>query len=157
MIDPKAHKLSKHWDALPASWFVCFCFSKSGFLCVILAVLEFTCRPDWPQTQRFACLCLQSAETKGVCAITRLAFLFFLKIIFGGVAAHGTAHIWSNQQRFVLSIIWVPSIDLRSWEDGKHVYPLCHPANPPFQNTHTQTHTHTHTHTSLCNLTYTSS
>jgi hypothetical protein len=37
----------------------CFLFSKTGFLCVALAVL---CRPGWPRTQKSACLCLPSAR-----------------------------------------------------------------------------------------------
>ena len=41
-------------------------FFETGFLCVVLAVLELTCRPGWPQTQKFACFCLPSAGIKGV-------------------------------------------------------------------------------------------
>ncbi|EDL14380.1 mCG1026625 [Mus musculus] len=40
----------------------------AGFLCVALAVLEVNslCSPGWPRTQKSACLCLPSAEIKGV-------------------------------------------------------------------------------------------
>jgi hypothetical protein len=38
----------------------------TGFLCIALAVQEFTCRPGWPRTQKSACLCLPSAGIKGV-------------------------------------------------------------------------------------------
>jgi hypothetical protein len=47
-------------------------FFKTGFLCVALATatslrtLNSLCRPDWPQTQRSACLCFTSAGIKGV-------------------------------------------------------------------------------------------
>ena len=39
---------------------------QTGFLCVALAVLELTCSPGWPGTQKSACLCLLRAGTKGV-------------------------------------------------------------------------------------------
>jgi hypothetical protein len=38
---------------------------ETGFLCAALAVLEL-CRPGWPWTQKFACLCLLSAGIKCV-------------------------------------------------------------------------------------------
>jgi len=48
--------------------FVVFCFFfETGFFCVALAVLgNSLCRPGWPQTQKFACLCLPSAGIKGM-------------------------------------------------------------------------------------------
>ena len=48
----------------------CFCFSRQGFsVLTVLAVLELTCRPGLPRTQRSACLYLPSAKIK-VCTIT---------------------------------------------------------------------------------------
>ena len=43
---------------------VCFSFFEKGFLCVSWNSL---CRPAWPPTQKFACLCLLSAGIKSVC------------------------------------------------------------------------------------------
>nr|BAE41238.1 unnamed protein product [Mus musculus] len=34
-------------------------------VCIVLAILELICRPDWPGTQISTCLCLLSAGTKG--------------------------------------------------------------------------------------------
>ena len=41
-------------------------FFQTGFLCGALAGLEL-CRPGWPGTQRFACLCFPGTGIKGVC------------------------------------------------------------------------------------------
>jgi hypothetical protein len=45
--------------------FVLFCFFKTGFLFIALS-WNSLCRPGWPRTQKFACLCLPSAGIKGV-------------------------------------------------------------------------------------------
>jgi hypothetical protein len=57
-----------HWAPLglsPALYyylFIYFWFFETGFLCVALAVLDNSlCRPGWPRTQKFTCLCLPSA------------------------------------------------------------------------------------------------
>jgi hypothetical protein len=48
-------------------FFFCFVlFLKTGFLCVVLTVLESLHRPSWPQTQRSICLSLPSTGIKGV-------------------------------------------------------------------------------------------
>jgi hypothetical protein len=41
--------------------FFCLFVFETWFLCVALVVLELTCRPGWPRTQKSACLCLPSA------------------------------------------------------------------------------------------------
>ena len=41
-------------------------FFETGFLFVVLAVLDAHCGPGWPGTQRSTCLCLPSAGIKGV-------------------------------------------------------------------------------------------
>jgi hypothetical protein len=42
-----------------------FCFFQDSVLCVVLAVLELSLRPGWPQSQKSTCLCLSSAGIKG--------------------------------------------------------------------------------------------
>ena len=50
-----------------AAPFFFFFLPETGFLCVAWAVLELTLyRPGWPRTQKSTCLCLPSAEIKGV-------------------------------------------------------------------------------------------
>jgi hypothetical protein len=45
-----------------------FGFFETGFLCVTaLTVLDYLCRPGWPQTHRPTCLCLLSVGIKGLC------------------------------------------------------------------------------------------
>jgi hypothetical protein len=46
--------------------FVCFVFSRQGFSVWPWLSWNSLCRPDWPRTQKSACLCLPSAGTKGV-------------------------------------------------------------------------------------------
>ena len=43
-----------------------FWLFETGFLCIVLTVLELVSRPGWPRTKRFDCLCLLSAGIKGV-------------------------------------------------------------------------------------------
>jgi hypothetical protein len=64
-------------------FFFFFGFFETGFLCVALAVLELSslCRPGWPRTQKFACLCLPSAGIKGMRHHARLQS-FFLNRVF---------------------------------------------------------------------------
>lgn len=38
----------------------------TGFLCVVLTVMELTCRLGWPHTQRCAYLCLSSVVIKSM-------------------------------------------------------------------------------------------
>ena len=42
------------------TWF-CFCFLRQGFFVQPWLSWNLLCRPGWPGTQRFACLCLSSA------------------------------------------------------------------------------------------------
>lgn len=48
-------------------WLVGWFVLRQRFLYAALAVLDSLCRSGWPQTWGFACLCLLSAATKGVC------------------------------------------------------------------------------------------
>ena len=44
---------------------IAFLFFETGFFCIALAALEL-CWSGWPHTQRSTCLCLPSAEIKGM-------------------------------------------------------------------------------------------
>jgi hypothetical protein len=46
--------------------FIYFWFFKTGFLCIALPVLDSLCRPVWPRNQKSTCLCIPSAESKGM-------------------------------------------------------------------------------------------
>jgi hypothetical protein len=53
--------------------FVCFgflFFSRQGFSVQPWLSWNSLCRPGWPRSQEFTCLCLPSAGIKGVCATT---------------------------------------------------------------------------------------
>ena len=51
------------WPSLSS----CFSGVETGFLCVVLAVLELPSQTNWSRTQRSACLCLPRAGIRGVC------------------------------------------------------------------------------------------
>jgi hypothetical protein len=63
-------------------------FFQDWFLCIALAVLELTCRPGWPRTQKSACFFLPSAGIKGVhhhrLVEKKKLFCFVLCFFFSG-------------------------------------------------------------------------
>jgi hypothetical protein len=87
-----------------------FFFSRQGFSVYPWLSWNSLCRPGWPPTQKFACLCLPSAGIKGVCHHTRLTATLIKETIYLGLAyrfrglvcySHGRKH-GSMQQSMVL-------------------------------------------------------
>jgi hypothetical protein len=57
------------------------------------------CRPGWPQTQKFPCLCLPSAGIKGVCHHCLASYGF-----------KPSVNLWSSERWWMFSQIITPSI-----------------------------------------------
>ena len=72
------------WHGVFVSMFRFFFFLlvlfETEFLCAALAVLEL-CRPGWPHTHRFSCICSWVLGLK-VCTITSRLLFFYIKFIF---------------------------------------------------------------------------
>ena len=62
--------------------FFCFCFFFSRQCFSVQPWLSWNsfCRPGWPRTQKYACLCFPSAGIKGVCHHCPSFLDYFLKV-----------------------------------------------------------------------------
>lgn len=102
---------------------------KTGFLCVVPAVLELS-RPGWSRTQRSTCLSFPNAGTKGKHQhCPALIFFFFFLFILCEFTCHG-AHMKVGGQLSTQAFHHGGPLDgTQGFETGS-LYPLSHFASP---------------------------